>query len=86
MQTEVDMTETAMSLTRAMSQSSYRSEHQDNMPELMYLQSDFLRRQENAVNFDIDHGILDFDDKNIFESLLVGALLGVDLKIVKIDS
>lgn len=56
------------------------------MPELMYLQSDFLRRQENAVNFDIDHGILDFDDKNIFESLLVGALLGVDLKIVKKDS
>ena len=36
MQTELDMTEVAMSLIRAMSQSSYRSEHLDNMPELMY--------------------------------------------------
>ncbi len=65
----------AMSLTRAM------FDHPDSMSGVTNLLACFLFLQEDAAN---DH-LLNFNDKNIFESLLVGALLGMDIKIVKKD-
>ena len=76
-----DMTETAMSLSWAMAELSCEYFY-DHMPEVMNLLACFLLRQEDAAAEDI----LNLDDKNIFEGLLVGALLGIGIKVVMKDS
>ena len=66
----------AMSLTRAM------FEHVDTSSRVTNLLACFLLKQENPNQDDL----LDFNDKKIFERLLVGALLAGGIKIVKKDT
>ncbi len=73
---ELDMTVTAMALSLAMAKYSWLGEY-DGMPDMMDLLEYFLLREEDDED--------DFDDLKVFESLLVGALLGSDMKVVKID-
>ncbi len=77
----LDMTITAMSLTQAMSDLSWQGCH-CRMPDLMNLLEYLLLREAD----DEYAGIRLDDNLKLFESSLVGALLGLDIKIVKIDS
>ena len=73
---ELDVTVTAMSLTLAMSKNSW-SEEYDGMPDILDLLEHLLLKQ---VEMDGD-----FDNIRVFESSLVGALLGSCVKVVKIN-
>ena len=75
---ELAMTVVAMSLTLAMSRYSWRGEY-FGMPDILDLLEFLLARR-------YPHEDDDFDDPELFESSLVGALLGSDMKVVKIDT
>ena len=73
---ELDMTVVAMSFTLAMSRYSWRGEYH-GVPDILDLLEYLLLEERNEDD--------DFDDPELFESSVVGALLGSDMKVVKID-